>query len=261
MRNVRFLTTSLALLALLAAPVSAYTVYLKDGSTIIARGPYHIEGDNAIITLQNGTRSSIQASEIDVARTREANQSDYGSAVVLQDGQLTELPSEPGPPPKKDLSDIVGSGPTAHSRPQARRPTPADSGSSAPKRTAAGYLDYLTAPRMPYRDLEVSSQLQRTFRAQGVEEVLIYQGTEQGHLLVDVTANSEASIFRSLKVAALALLRIREGAPGTVEALELVLATSNREPGGQFLITPPIAQELVSDEVEISRFFIENVRF
>lgn len=261
MRNVRFLTTSLALLALLAAPVSAYTVYLKDGSTIIARGPYHIEGDNAIITLQNGTRSSLQASEIDVARTREANQSEYGSAVVIQDGQITELPTQPGPPPKKDLSDIVGSGPTVRSRPQARRPEPADPGSAAPQRTQAGFLDYLTAQRMPFRDLEVSSQIQRTFRAQGVEEVLIYQGTEPGHLLVDVTANSEASIFRSLKVAALALLRIRESTPGTVEALELVLATSNREPGGQFLITPSLAQELVTDEVEISRFFIENVRF
>ncbi len=261
MRKTRLLLTGLAVFALVSAPLAAYTVYLKDGSTIIARGPYRLDGDTAIITLQNGTRSSINASEIDVARTREVNQSDYGSAVVIDDRQLTELPTQPGPPPKKELSDIIGSGPTARSRPQARRPTPADPGSAEPRRTQAGYLDYLTAQRTPFRDLEVSSQLQRTFRAQGVEEVLIYQGTQQGHLLVDVTANSEASIFRSLKVAALALLRIRESSPGQVEALELVLSTSNREPGGQFLMTPALAQSLVTDEVEISRFFIENVRF
>ena len=44
-----------AVLLLIAAPLTAYTIYLKDGSRLIAREKYTLEGDRALIVLQNGT--------------------------------------------------------------------------------------------------------------------------------------------------------------------------------------------------------------
>ena len=55
------------LLIVLAAPLSAYTIYLKDGTRIVAKQKYRVDEDGkAIITLQNGTQTFIKSSEIDV---------------------------------------------------------------------------------------------------------------------------------------------------------------------------------------------------
>ena len=42
-------TTTALLLALCAGPLAAYTVWLKDGSSIAARGPYEVKKGKAII--------------------------------------------------------------------------------------------------------------------------------------------------------------------------------------------------------------------
>ena len=106
------------LLLLVALPVSAYTVYLKDGAQLIAKQAPEIRGDMAIITLQNGTQSSLPASEIDLERTRLANQSDLGSALILEGGEFTADPASPEPKREERLSDLITRN---RSRAQARR--------------------------------------------------------------------------------------------------------------------------------------------
>ena len=71
----RSLTLTVLLVLGLAIPAHAYTIYLKDGSTLIAKEKYRVEEGKAIITLQNGTQTFIDASEIDVARTERTNMS------------------------------------------------------------------------------------------------------------------------------------------------------------------------------------------
>ena len=74
---------SLALILLfLAAPMAAYTIYLRDGARLIAKEKYTLDGDRALIVLQNGTQTFLAASEIDVPRTDAANRNNYGTAMV-----------------------------------------------------------------------------------------------------------------------------------------------------------------------------------
>ena len=247
-------------LALIATPLFAYTIYLRDGSKLIAREAYRIEGDRAIIVLENGTRTSLDASEIDVQRTQRANTSNLGTAIELQNSKILEYSPDLDTPRKETLSDLVARrGPSRQSRPPALRPQAAPS--TAATRTRAGYLDYQALARRPYRDLDLATEIQRLFRAQGVGQVLLYQGTDEDHLLVEVTVNSEASVFRTLRVAAGALLHLRENFPGAVGSLELALATSGREPAGQFLLSPDLATRIADGELVVSRFFVDQVRF
>lgn len=247
------------LVSLCAAPAFAYNIYLKDGSRLIAQEPYEIRGDQALITLQNGARTSIDASEIDVERTREANAGGYGSALVLDDGKLTELPAEEEPQPEATLSDIVGDRrSTVVDRPPARRPVPRP---VEPKRPTSDTVDLRSLPRRPFSDLDVAAEVQRIFRAQGVEHVLISQGTATNRLLVDLTTNSEASVFRALEVSSRVLLHTRDVYPAASTVFELLLSTAEREHAGQFVLTQSLARVLADGEVDPSAFFIEHVQF
>lgn len=249
----------LLLASLATTPLIAYTIYLKDGSRLIAKDAYEIRGDTAYITLQNGTRTSIAAGEIDEARTKEANaDSAYGSALVLEEGKLTEVPAD-DPVAQGTLSDMISSRrSSAASRPPARRPV---AKAEIPQPLAAGGIDFLKLPRTPFSDLELAAEVQRVFRAQGVDQVAISQGTAPGRLLIDLTTNSEAAVFRGLEAAARALLHARDLDPSSSPVFELLLITAEREQAGQFVLTRTEAQALTDRSVETSTFFIENVRF
>ncbi len=242
----------LVLLALagLAAPALAYTVYLKDGSRLVASEPPVIEDGQAIITLQSGTRTSIAASEIDLERTREANKDDYGTALVLEEGSFTELNDDNIGERRGRLSDVAA-GPSIGSRPRSRRKVSLSPGQE---------LENLQ--RVPYRaNLDLATEILAVFRGQRVEQVGIYQGTSERRLLIELTANSEAAVFRGLKIAAGALSRVHGLYPDDVEAFELVMTTAQRERAGQFLITPEDAALLLAEGTELSSYFVANVRF
>lgn len=257
MRSIRPLLLTLAFFA--TAPLFAYSVYLKDGSSLMAKGPYRIEGDQAIIILQNGTRTSIAASEIDEQRTREANADGYGSALVLDDGKFTQLPSEREAEEEGSLSERIGGRrSSAATRDPVRRPVAQSEG---PHVLSSGAVDLRTVPRTPFSDLDLASEVLRIFRAQGVEQVMISQGTATGRLLVDITANSEASIFRGLEAAAGALIHARDAFPASSAVFEILLTTAAREPAGQFVLTQPLAELLAEHRIETSTFYIENVVF
>ncbi|MCP4202517.1 MAG: hypothetical protein GY769_11355 [bacterium] len=257
MKNVNRILIAVALLAALSAPLAAYTVILKDGSQLIAQQAPTFEGDQAIIVLQSGTRTSIAANEIDLERTRNANVQELGSAMVLEDGQFTAKAVEPEPPQEERLSDLIArrrreTGPS--DRPPASRDT------TERNRTSA-QSDLSTQQRTPYRDLAVLEAIQGAFKSQGVDGAKVYQGTTSDRLLIEVETNSEAAVFRSIKVAAGALSHVRANISSTIEAFELVLATSNRSRAGQFLMTTEDAIAIVDGEIEISSYFVDQVRF
>lgn len=248
-------------LAAVAIPTAAYTIYLRDGQRIIAREEFVIEGDKAIITLQNGTRTSLKASEIDMKRTQDANQANYGTALVLEDGKFTELPTESAPPKRESLSDLIGRGEATASSGGSARNSSASSNQDSPTMTVTGSTDLSLLPRNPYRNLEIAGEIQQFFRAQGVDSVVIYQGTQPNRLLVYIITNSEAAVFRGLKTAAEALANIRHRFPREVELFELLMTTRGREPAGQFTLTPEVASELADGRVEVSQFFVDRVAF
>ena len=258
----------LAAFSLLAvSPLFAYTIYLKDGSTVQAKDKYTLDGDRAVITLPNGTQTFLPAKKIDVARTEQANQNDYGSAVVIDDSHQAPPPSAVTAP-KKTISDLI------HTKPPEPRPLPparreARPGSTPPVanaspgsllKTRAGFLDLATLARRPFAQGDVAGELQQFFRSQGIEEVEIYQGTQSERPMVEVTTNSEGGVFKALAVGANALLRTRDKHP-RISGFELLLMTPGKERAGQFVLTPELATELASRHIEVSAFYLNNVQF
>jgi len=253
---------ALAGLLALAAPLAAYTIYLKDGSKIIAKEKYELEGDKAFIVLPSGTRTVLEASEIDVARTDKANEADYGTALVLEGGEVKEMAKAKPPPLRKILADLIASGKSApRELPGVRRKSAAAQNAEGFTRTPGGDVDLLSLPRRPFANLEIATALLQAFHGQGIDQLETYQGTAAGRPLIDATTNSEAAIFRTVAVAASALLRLRERFGGKLDGIELVMTTPARERAGQFVITPDLAHQLLSKQVDIQTFYLAHVQF
>jgi hypothetical protein len=262
-RLLRPALSALLLALLVAAPLLAagYTIYLKDGSHVVAKEKYRIENGRAIITLLNGTQTFVPASQIDAKRTEEVNRSGYGSAVVLP-GTPQEVGQAPAEPRKeKTLADLIAARAAApRELPGSRRAT-ADSAPGRLTRTKAGYVDFATLARKPYSHAEVTAELQQFFRGQGIEGVEIHDGSRGDHPLIEITTNSEGSVFQALTTAANALLHLRGLFPSRVAAFDLLLSTPARERAGQFVLTPELASDLVSKRVDVTSFFVKNVQF
>ena len=249
-------------LALAASASWAYTVYLKDGSKLVAKDKYQVQGDMAFIVLQNGTRTSIKLSEIDEERSRLANQSNYGTAVVLDEkGQETLPQNVPPPPPRPELKDLIAS------RPAAPAPgAPASPSASTTRREAApaapttggNAAGFSSLPRTPLPRLEVAAEIKQQLRAKGIEDVLIYRGSRGDRALLEITTNSEAAIFRSLEAAAAVLLQMKSRG---VNAFEVSMTSSARERAGEFTLTPELATQLAQKQMETSAFYVQHVVF
>lgn len=255
----------LAVLAFLAIPVlavSGYIVVLKDGKTIAAKQKYRIEKDRAIITLPNGTQTFVRADQIDVRKTDEVNSAGYGTAVLLPGAPQELNTGAAQPKQEKTLKDLIASREAApRELPVNRRDKQETTSSSRLLKTKAGYNDLATLPRRPFGQPEVTLTLQQFFRGQGIEDVQIYQGTQGDRPLLEVTTNSEGSVFKALNTAANALLNVRDAQPGRVASFELLLTTPARERAGQFVLTPEMATDLVSKRVDVNSFFVRNVQF
>lgn len=256
------------LIVVLAAPLAAYTIYFKDGSRLIAREKYRVEGEKAYIVLQNGAESVYSASEIDVERTREANQSNYGTALVLEDGKVKETAIENVPRREQPtLRDLIKSGAAGPSNvPDRPRPDatpevvqPVEPEPTGPGRTLAGFLDLATLEHRGFADLDLAGELSQEFLRREVNDVHIYQGSTARRPLVEVVAGSEASVFRAIRVAAVGLLELDQRYPGQIEAIELLLVTPKGARAGQFVLTPERVDELRT--LDTPTFYLRYVQF
>ena len=263
MRHLRPVTLALFVLfgAASLPAVTGYTIVLKDGATIIAKEKYRIEKGKAVITQLNGIQTFVRADQIDVARTEAVNREGLGSAVVIP-GSPQDVGTVPAQPQKdKTLADLIATKTAApRDLPQTRR----DKNEAVAGRlgkTRAGFFDLSTLPRKPFAHADVTSQLQQFFHAQGIDEVEIYEGTQGDRPMIEITTNSEGSVFKALSIAANALLHVRDTAPGKVPVFELLLTTPSRERAGQFVLTSEMASDLVSRKVDVTSFFLKNVQF
>ncbi len=180
--------------------------------------------------------------------------------MVIEGGEVKPNAAASPLPKERTLADLIESRkaqprdlPSAH-----REPRREAAGMLA--RTKAGYLDLSTLPRRPFAQLDAAAELQQFFRGQGIEEVEVYQGSEPDRPLLEIVANSEAGVFRTITVAANALLRIRDSHP-RVGGLELLMSTPSKERAGQFVLTPQMAADLVAKSVEVSAFYLDHVQF
>lgn len=254
----RILTAAALALVLSTSSAWAYTVYLKDGTKLVARDKYKVQNGLALIVLQNGTQTSIQLSEIDEPRTAQANQSNYGTAVVLDESgkESTVTPSAPAPR-RPELKDLIAARQNAPApppaAPAARRP--AQAASAAPPATSSGLA---SVQRVPLPQLELAAEIKQALRGKGIEEVSVYRGSRPDRALLEITTNSEAVIFRALEACAAALQQIRGRGIGT---FEIAMASAGRERAGEFVLTPELANVLALKQMETSAFFVQHVQF
>ena len=257
--------TLLALALLLAAsPLAAYVIVFKDGTTLEAKEKYKVQGKMAVITLPSGAQTTYPLDKIDVAKTDASN---FGSAQVLNDA--SQRPTPPPTPPPPSLSDVASQHhsllpppPVPHATPKPT-PTPpvAPMGDSGKGETPAGYVDFLRQPRVPASNVVVAGAVGDALRAHGVTRAGIYDGSRPGRFLVEVAANSEGGVFQAIGATAQAILEVQAKHPGGLDALELFIATDNRQRAGQFLITPERAQELVTRQLDLAAFYLKYVEF
>jgi hypothetical protein len=247
------------LMLVVCGPLAAYTVWLKDGSSISARGKYQVQGVNAIIVLPNGTQTYIKAALIDVAKSDSANKgTDYGATDL---GDTHVMPGEAPPPPvNKSLTDIAGArAPSTRVLPNAKRRR--DEATGQVVKSKAGYLDLDSLPRTPYARQEIAEDLRQFLHAQGLDEVELFAGSQVDRVFVLLVTSSEGVVFRSVSASANALLHLREKFPGKVGSLELLMKTPTHEKAGQFVLTPDVATDLVAKKIDVPAYFVANVQF
>ncbi|MEM7481654.1 MAG: hypothetical protein AAF481_10810 [Acidobacteriota bacterium] len=258
-RTLRPFALFAALSLLIALPAGAYTIYLKDGSKIEAREAYEVIDGTAYFTYINGTRTFIDASEIDAERTRIANEQNLGTALVLEGGKVRELKKdELGQTERKPtLADLIN-----RRRDQPDRPARGSAGPGAADRgsiTEGGYRDLANAARQGFSNAERDAKVLELFRSQGLATTQTYQGSNPSSILVTVETAGEPQVFRALVVAASALRSAARD--GDLETLELLMNTPTGERAGQFVLTPEMADDLLDQRVDPPLFFQAHVQF
>lgn len=249
------------ILLVVATPTWAYIVCLKDGSQIVTKEKYRVEGDKAYLILPSGTQTSMDLAEIDVAKTEELNKVDLGTARVLE-GVGTKTTPEPvdSEVPQETLGNLLG-GRAGLSMPPVRKRQQATNSADEIPLTKAGFVDLMKLQREPYTDSQITTELLQYLKGQGVEEVKIYQGTAADSPLIEVVTNSEASVFKALKDCANALVQMHGRFPERVGALEVLMVTESQVRAGQFVLTPALANLLATGAVKEATFFCSHVQF
>ncbi len=263
MRTLRICLFCLLTAGLTLPAAADYLVVLKNGNRIEAREKYEVRGDTAIVTLLNGTRVSYQLDQIDAAATEEVNSSGFGSAVQIDTFEEPEPPTpEEVDGPKATLSDLINQRSAGLRRlPGSRREARPELETSDVPRTEAGFTDLLSLPRQPYGELEIAGELQKTYRTYQVDSVSIFHGTGGDRPLIEVSTNSEASVFRAVTVSAKALLDAREQYGNRLGGIDLLLITTENQRAGQFRLDSEMADELMSRQIEPAEFFLKYVQF
>lgn len=251
--------TSALLLGLVASAGLAYTVVLKDGSKITAKQKYRVQGTRAVLTLPNGSEAFLDLALIDAAKTEKANQEDYGTAVVLDGGPQ---PTQAAPAPReRRLQDLIKTqGDSPATREPVRRPPGTGAIPTRPEPAPSRGGDAVS-PRRPASNSAAASAVLARFRAEGIDEVELSQGSASSRIRADVVTPSEATVFRALTIAASALVEVRKSSATSIAAIELTMATPSRERAGTFILTPEQAEQLAGGKVEVSEFFVANVQF
>lgn len=263
MSRTRRLLISLVLL-LFSSPAFAYIVFLKNGQQITVKDKPRIVGNKAIVVMPSGTESSIEASEIDFAKTEEVNKTNFGTAKLIEgrDSRLLEQGTKVDKS-SKTVGELIAERRVGLSLPEPPTPPSKAQGGGDLPRTAAGYVDLFTLAleRKAYRQTDITTELLQYLRGQGLEGVSIYEGSKTKRALLEIATNSEAAVFKGLKESANALIQARGSFPGQLEALELVMVTDARVRAGQFVLTPELATLLASGEIEPTAFFLRYVEF
>ncbi|MDQ2871078.1 MAG: hypothetical protein M3S32_10065 [Acidobacteriota bacterium] len=224
---------------MLSSPLLAYNVKLKDGSIIFARTKYEVKGKKAIITLQNGTVTSYDLSQIDIPGTEQYNKDNPGNVLVIDntgDSQLT-VPL-PTPNPTVSLQDVI-------------RKKKVSLDTRTGRNTAA---ENAAAASMQV-DAAVDQAFRKVLDGAGIAQ---YRPTStHGKIRFLATTNNEETVFNTISAAARAVADL--AARGRDISAEIVLTTSGGESGGVFEMNADQARLIVNGNITVADYFLKNV--
>jgi hypothetical protein len=231
----------IALLALfwIATTASAYVVKLKDGSLIFARTKYTVKGENAIITLENGTVTQIKLDLIDVPGSEKYNRENFGNVIAIDtpDGRKpTPAPDAPVPPRIQDY--------LKHNNPRMGLP------SHEPKMGGDG-----SSSSFQPVDSNLQTAFTRVFDGAGISQYKLTNFKGKTRLLV--TTNTEEAVFNALNASARAMSD--PASRGFGASIQVVMTTSAGEPAGTIEMSPEQARLLVNGQITAADFFVKNV--
>lgn len=248
-----------ALLAALPAP--AYLIILKDGTRIEAAEKPVEQGRNFIFKDKLGARKMIAVTEVDPAKTEQANKENYRDAYILGDPA----------PMKKETEESAKAPSLSEYIRQTKKsdipvPTPVPAGNpgdpstpQSPERSAHRGSERAMNP-VPGNVLDPVTQdaFLRSYQSASIRGARITQAGA-GTIRVQAVTDNETVVFGALVGTARGLKEART-AGRLVEQVELFMATSAGENAGRFLITPEAADSLLNGTVPPARFFVANVQ-
>jgi len=251
--RLRTLLCALAF-ALAATSALAYTIVLKDGTQILAKSKYTIQGDRAIIILPSGTQTAYPASEIDVEKTEAANKQDLGTAVIIEGGAVKPLDTAPQASDKASLQELIQKRPSNLPEPPATVQTRAPVGSE--RRLRPG-----PSGRSPLRDPQLANEIKAYLITRGAAAD-VYQGSTAKRAQLVFETSAEGPVFKALLASAAALVQMQQQFPDRVEAFEVICAVPDSEGlGGRFTMTAAQAADLLAGRLELTRYFVDYVEF
>ncbi|MEP0775567.1 MAG: hypothetical protein HRF46_14555 [Acidobacteriota bacterium] len=231
------------------AAQGAYVVILNDGKRVVGREKYTVKGNNALLTLKNGTLVAIPLDHINVEATEKLNARNLGDAMPLDwaDVQEEDRPV-PTPTPTPSLTTLGGIR-KGVGRPinEAARPTP----TPGIAYTGAAYSD----PRVV-----------RAFE-EGLERSRLYlyrvgRGTRPNYLVVELQVNGKPEVNKGLLAVCEVYHILATTAPDrTPERIEIRMLNESGREAGLFRLGPEEAAELATGRVTAVEFFQKHVIF
>lgn len=233
------LLTGLFALLLAAAPAFAYVIKLKDGSLIFAKTKYTVKGEKAIVTLENGTVTSMKLDLIDVEGSEQYNKENFGNVVAIDTPEGHKPTPVADMPQPARLQDYL-----KKSKPRMALPSQSD------KAAGGG-----TGPSFQEVDPNLQAAFAKVFDGAGISQYKLTNFRGKTGLLV--TTNTEEAVFNALNAAARALSDPQTR--GLSITVHIILTSSSGEAAGTFEMSPEQARQLVNGQLSAADFFVKNV--
>jgi hypothetical protein len=243
-------TSRLLLVAgfLLVAAVAqaTYVVILRSGARVVAREKYQVKGNNAVLTLKNGTLTSIPLNQIDMAATEKLNARNLGDATPLDWVDSSIIPPTATPTPSVGSLGAI--------RANAARPE-ADGGKPTPT-PGISFRD------RAYKDPQVDKAFQEGFESYHLYLYRTSEGTDPAHYFVEVQVNGQPEVLKALQAVSTTYHLLVQTAPDRAPAkVEVQMLNESGKEAGVFRFGSAEASDLVNGKLTPQEFYLKYVIF
>jgi hypothetical protein len=252
-----------ALALLFASDLSAYVIYLKDGTRLTSKEKPTVQGDRLLFVTKIGVMQSVPVADFDRKKTEEMNRlsSASGDAYVLTTPR-GDVPIEADQ--KESLSEFIRKNNSSNLVLKEEKPsgihTQSEAAAAAAAPAAAPEKNIMEKGLPPGPSLEsgVSDAFVRALESSGLKNprlVSIPHGVR-----IQAVTDNEQQVFAALGATARGLKEAR-AAGKAIDRAEIWLVTSNSQSAGHFEMSPEDADALLNGKIGAAKYFVGNVIF